>query len=473
MMLVEDRPINHIDSLKPGMHIHMVGIGGTGISAIALVLLGRGYRVSGSDMQESKYSAELRKQGATVYIGHSGAYVSGADMVVISSAIPETNPELIAAKLDGIPVHKRDEFLGMLMQDSYGIAIAGTHGKTTTTSMVATIMMFAELDPTIIVGSIMPSLGTNGRAGDSDYFVIEADEYDRMFLGLEFSLAVINNVEYDHPDIFESDVDYIEAFEQFLQKMPDDGLLIANGDDAQVMDLVAGNAAYEVQTVGLGGGLDWRAEQIRPNQNGGSDFVVMHGDALVGLARLRVPGEHNVRNALTAIAVTAKLGVDFKTAAEALREFGGVGRRFQEVGTVGGVTVIDDYAHHPTEVRVTLAAAKQRYPGRTIWAAWQPHTYSRTKLYFDQFVAAFDDADKVIVLDIFRSRERDTLGLDATQLVSAMQHPYARYGGENAAAAAYILDRVSPDDVILTLGAGDGNRVGEMVLKGLEERVKK
>ena len=458
--------------LEPGLHIHLVGIGGTGVSAIALVLLGRGFVVSGSDMQESKYSAELRKRGATIYLGHSSAYISGADMLLISSAIPESNPEVIAAKLAGVPIYKRSEFLEMLMAGSQGVAIAGTHGKTTTTSMIAQIMIDAELDPTVIVGSVIPSMGANGRAGSGEHFIIEADEYDHMFLGLDFTVAVVNNIEYDHPDMFENDAVYLDAFRRFIHKLPDAGKLIANRDDAMVMGLVEEGGTFAVETVGLGADAEWRAEQIRPNQNGGSDFVVMRGGELVGLARLRVPGEHNVRNALTAIAVTTGLGVDFKQARTSLQAFGGVGRRFQEIGTVGGVTVIDDYAHHPTEIKVTLAAARQRYPGRTVWAVWQPHTYSRTKLYFDDFVQSFDDADKVIVLDIFRSRERDTLGMDAAQLVESMRHDYARHVGSNADAATYILDRIHPDDVILTLGAGDGNEVGVKVLEGLRERVK-
>ncbi len=460
-----------LDRLTPGSHIHLVGIGGTGLSAIALVLLGRGFTVSGSDRQASKYSAELQKRGATVYLGHSGAYVSGADMVLISSAIPDSNPEVLAARQDGIPVYKRSQFLGMLMTDQTGIAIAGTHGKTTTTSMVAQILLTAQLDPTLIVGSIMPLIGVNGRAGNGEHFVIEADEYDHMFLGLEFAIGVINNVEYDHPDIYANEADYLDAFRRFIGKVPADGKLIANGDDAAVMALIAETQPSAFETVGLNESCDWWADNIRPNHNGGSDFVVMNGNDLAGIIRLRVPGEHNVRNALTAVAVASSVGVPFKTIRDALLDYSSVGRRFQEIDTVGSVTVIDDYAHHPTEIKVTLAAAKQRYPGRTIWAVWQPHTYTRTKLYFDAFVQSFADADKVIVLDIFRSRERDTLGMDSAKLVEAMQHPYARHEGALDAAASYLLDRVSPDDVILTLGAGDGNQVGLMVLDGLKERV--
>ncbi len=470
--LMIEQTDNKEQRLQPGTHIHLVGIGGTGLSAIALVLLGRGFVVSGSDMQESVFTAELRKRGATIYIGHSGAYISGAEMLLISSAVPESNPEVIAAKLSDVPIYKRSQFLGMLMAGSQGIAIAGTHGKTTTTSMVAQILIDAEYDPTVIVGSVIPAMGANGRAGQGDHFVIEADEYDHMFLGLDYTVAVINNIEYDHPDMFENETVYYDAFRRFLGNMPPSGKLIANAHDPIVMSLAADAHPMLVETVGVGADAPWRAEQIRPNQNGGSDFVVMFGDELVGIARLRVPGEHNVCNALTAIAVTTGLGVPFNKVRESLQEFGGVGRRFQEIGSAGGVTIIDDYAHHPTEIKVTLAAARQRYADRTIWAVWQPHTYSRTKLYFDEFVTSFDGADKVLVLDIYRSRERDTLGVESSQLVEAMAHPYARYVGSNEDATAYILDRVRPNDVILTLGAGDGNAVGTQVLAQLKERTK-
>lgn len=454
------------------MHIHLVGIGGAGISAIARMLVERGYRVSGSDLQESEFSAELRKLGATIYISHKAEQIAGAEVLVISSAIPPTNPEVVAAHSMGIPVLKRFDFLRELMVDQIGIAIAGTHGKTTTTSMVAQILLDANYDPSIIVGGIMPGLGTNARAGMGDYFIIEADEYDNMFLGLRPEVAIINNIEHDHPDIFESDEAYRAAFRTFAQQLPAHGRLVANSDDECVTQLIDSlDGLFEIYTFGLGADASLRAEQIRPNPIGGSDFIVMEDDNLVGLARLRVPGEHNVRNALAAIAVALDVGIDFSDIQHTLAEFGGVGRRFQEIGNVGGVTVIDDYAHHPTEIQVTLAAAKQRYPARTIWAVWQPHTYTRTKLHFDKFVNSFADADKAIILDIYRSRERDTLGLHASQIVEQMDHPYARYLGSNSSAADYILDRIRPDDVILTLGAGDGNEVGELVLAGLKARL--
>lgn len=459
--------------ITPDMHIHLVGIGGSGISAIARVLRERGFSVSGSDLKESEFAADLRKLGVTVHIGHSAAHVSDADMVVISSAIPKSNPEVTTAKQNNIPVLKRSDFLGALMREKIGIAVAGTHGKTTTTSMIAQILIDADFDPSVIVGGVLPSLGTNARAGDGEFFVIEADEYDNMFLGLSPEVSIINNMEHDHPDMFETDEAYLDAFKQFARRLPDNGRLLLNADDLMSRDLVnmLGDPPFELYRVGLGKTADLRAEQIRPNAIGGSDCVVTENSDLIGLLRLRVPGEHNVRNALMAIAVTLDLGIEYPIIRDSLMNFGGVGRRFEEIGAVGDVVVIDDYAHHPTEISMTLKAAQERYPGRTIWAVWQPHTYSRTKLYFDEFVNAFTDADRVVVLDIYASREKDTLGVDSMQVVEAMEeHPYVRHLGTIERAADYVLDRIKPSDVLLTLGAGDGNQVGTLVLDGLKDR---
>lgn len=459
--------------LRPGLRVHLVGIGGAGLSAIARVLLGRGLRVSGSDMAESPFTADLRALGAELFIGHDAAQVGDAELVVVSSAVPADNVEQLAARARGIPVLKRDAMLGLLMAGRTGIAVAGTHGKTTTTGLIAQILIDDGRDPTVVVGGLLPGLGANGRAGSGDLFVVEADEYDHMFLGLRPSVAVINNIEHDHPDIFADAASYLAAFHAFAHLLPPDGRLVACADDPAARQLATDLPHPErVITFGLSAGAQWRGEELRPNQLGGSDFVVSWQGKTLGLARLRIPGEHNVRNALAAIAVTSDLGVGFGRIVQTLADFGGVARRFEEIGTVGDVVIIDDYAHHPTEIRATLSAARRRYPGRRLWAVWQPHTYSRTRLLLDEFAGSFETADRVIVLDIYRSRERDTLGLDAPQVTARMQsHPYVRYVGALRAAADYILDRVRPGDVVLTLGAGDGNRVGEMVLDGLQERL--
>jgi len=464
--------------LRQGMHLHLVGIGGSGLSAIARVLLGKGFVVSGSDMNANEFTAVLATAGATIYQGHRAENIAGADALLISSAVPASNPEVAAAREQGIPILKRADILGPLMADNIGIAVAGSHGKTTTTGMIAQILLHADLDPTVIVGGTLPSMASNGRYGAGDYFVIEADEYDHMFLGLRPEVAVITSIEHDHPDLFPTEADYMGAFREFVGLLPDGGRMIACADDAGVQSLLRNLplADVEITTYALekketAVSANFLALDCRPNQLGGMDFVVEEDGQLIGLARLRVPGEHNVRNALAAIIVGLDVGIDFSIIRQGLAEFGGMGRRFQVVGEIGGVTVIDDYAHHPTEIQATLAAARQRFPGRRLWAVWQPHTYSRTRLLLEQFARSFDQADRVIVLDIYRSREQDTLGMDTAVILKAMNHPHANHIPDRRAAADYLLDRVRPDDVILTLGAGDGDAVGQWVLEGLKKRV--
>ena len=473
--------------LSPGMHVHLVGVAGAGISAIARVLLGYGCVVSGSDEQSNQLTVALQAEGATIYQGHRPEHIVGADALVISSAVPETNLEVAAARAAGIPVLKRSDFLGTLMADTIGIAIAGSHGKTTTTGMIAHILIEAGLDPTVIVGGVLPLLNANGRYGEGDYFVVEADEYDYMFLGLQPEVAVITSIEHDHPDIFPTAGDYMAAFRDFTALLPASGRLIACADDPGVLKLLGTLALDEVEvttytttevgaTTEVVGALreasllvDYQALDCRPNPLGGMDFLVETEGQIIGLARLRVPGLHNVGNALAAIIVALDIGIDFDVIRQALADFGGVGRRFQVIGDVGGVTLIDDYAHHPTEIRATLAAARQHYPGRRLWAIWQPHTYSRTRLLLPQFAASFDRADRVVALEIYRSREQDTLGVSTADVLAAMDHPRAIYIPDRAGAAAYVLDRIAPGDVVLTLGAGDGHEVGRWIVDGLKK----
>ena len=463
------------------MHIHLVGIGGSGISAIARVLLGRGFTVSGSDQQENELTAVLRRLGATIYIGHHADQIAGADVCVISSAVPIDNPERAAAVAAGIPVLKRAGFLGPLMADQIGIAIAGSHGKTTTTGMIAQILLRAEKDPSLIVGAIFPSLETNGRHGSGDYFVIEADEYDHMFLGLNPEVAVITNIEHDHPDIYPDHDDYENAFRQFVERLPAGGNLVTCVDDRGVRALLQQMPlpGREITTYSIADpedeGADTpaatvRALDLRDNQLGGTDFLVEAEEQIIGLARLRVPGAHNVQNALAAIIVALDLGIDFNVIRTALAEFNGMNRRFQIVGEIENVTVIDDYAHHPTEIDATLRAARQRFPGRRIWAIWQPHTYSRTHLLLERFASCFQEADRVVALDIYRSRETDTLGIDTPAVLEAMAHDHAVHIPDRREAADYVLDRVLPYDVVLTLGAGDGNQVGQWIIEGLNKK---
>lgn len=462
-------------TLQPGMHVHLIGIGGAGMSAIARVLLGRGFVVSGSDKQQNETTAVLTSEGATIYTGHQASHITGADVVAVTSAATADNPEILAAELAHIPVLKRAELLGQLMQGSIGIAIAGTHGKTSTTGMISQILVEAELDPTVVLGGVIPTLGSNGRFGQGDYFVVEADEYDHMFLGLRPELIVVTNIEHDHPDIFATAKAYEEAYRQFAALLPEGGRLIACADDAGVQRLLkkAKLNGVEVTTYGVGEGqpAHYQAVNLQPNPLGGTDFVVEAEGQTVGLARLRLPGTHNVANALAAIIVALDLGVDFNVIRTALAAFSGVNRRFQLVGEVGDVTIIDDYAHHPTEIEATLKAARQRYPGRRLWAVWQPHTFSRTKLLLDRFASCFETADKVVALDIYGSRENETLGMDTAVVLQNMTHPNATHIPGRREAADYILDRVHPGDVIVTLGAGDGDQVGKWILEGLTTKI--
>jgi UDP-N-acetylmuramate--alanine ligase len=461
--------MSELMQLPSNAQVHIVGIGGAGMSAIATVLLERGYRVSGSDQAESDVTHALREHGAEVFIGQRAENVGAVDMVVISSAIRADNPELIAAQERHIPVTKRAQFLGWLMQGALGVAVAGTHGKTTTTAMIAHILMSAGRDPSFIVGGTIKSIGRSAHAGRDREFVIEADEYDRMFLGLRPTIEVILNVEHDHPDCYPTLDDMLSAFREFIGHVPADGLVVACGEDAAASMLA--REAVRRSLYGFKPAFDWYATDVRPNQAGGVDFIAYHHSQLQGLVRLRLPGKHNVLNALAALAVIDAIGVPFPAAADALSEFRGVGRRFEVRGEVNGVTIIDDYGHHPTEIKVTLAGARLRYAGQQIWAVLQPHTYSRTKTLLDQFAAAFEDADHVIVTAIYASRERDTLGISNRDVVAAMSrlnapHPDARAIDTLDEVIRYLQQNAQPGDVVITFSAGDANKVSAELLKG-------
>jgi UDP-N-acetylmuramate--alanine ligase len=454
--------------LPPNARLHIVGIGGAGMSAIATVLIERGYQVSGSDQAESDVTHQLREQGAEVFIGHRAENVGEVDMVVVSAAIRADNPELIAAQERNIPVSKRAQFLGWLMQGSLGVAVAGTHGKTTTTAMIAHTLLTTGRDPSFIVGGTIKSIGRSAHAGRAREFVIEADEYDRMFLGLTPTIEVILNVEHDHPDCYPTLDAMLDAFREFVQRVPEDGLVVACGEDAAA-SMLAREATRRL-LYGFQPSLDWYATDLRANNAGGIDFLAYHHGDLQGIVRLRVPGKHNVLNALAALAVTDALGVPFGAAVDALSEFRGVGRRFEVRGEANGVTIVDDYGHHPTEIKSTLAGARLRYPGQQIWAVLQPHTYSRTKTLLDQFAAAFEDADHVIVTAIYASRERDTLGISNRDVVAAMSqrdapHPDARAINALDDVVRYLQANARPGDVVITFSAGDANKISEALMR--------
>lgn len=452
--------------------IHLIGIGGSGMSAIAHVLLGRGVPVSGSDQNASPVTDELVERGARIYIGHAADQVGSAAVVVRSSAVSDDNPEVSEARARGIPVLKRADYLGQLMLDDRGIAVTGTHGKTTTTGLIAESFVRLGLDPSVIVGGIVPLLKSNGRAGHGPHFIIEADEYDRMFLGLRPQIGVVTNVEYDHPDIYHTEDDYMAAYRQFVDQLPDGGWLIASADDPGARTLLEG-AGERLNRIGFGltdldslppGVIRLAGRDVRPNEMGGSDFSVEWNAGILGQARLSIPGRHNVSNALAALAAGLVEGLAFDDLAGNLPLFSGMGRRFEVKGEVAGVTIVDDYAHHPTEIAATLAAARERFGERRLWAVWQPHTFSRTRLFLNAFQNCFGDADAVVVLNIYRSRENDTLGLVPEDLASSIEHSNVHYAQDFKAAVDLLQTHLRPGDVVITLNAGDASQIGERLL---------
>lgn len=450
--------------------VHLVGIGGIGLSAIARVLLARGDQVSGSDLRASPITDELAKLGAKISIGHRAENVGDVDVVLVTSAAPNDNPEVVQARRRGIRIAKRYDFFPELTAGKTTIAVAGTHGKTTTTGMIATVLVDAGLDPDVIVGGIIPELNGNARAGNGKYFVIEADEYDRAFLGLRPTIAVVTSIEMDHPDIF-ADVDAVaKAFGEFMALVPRESLIVGWGDSERVARELKG-AAAQTARYGFDVANDWRATDVRPNADGGSDFIVWRGKEQVGDLSLRIPGKHNVLNGLAAFVVADRVGVNPSRARESLYRFRGAARRFEVKGEFRGITIVDDYAHHPSEIRATLAAARARFQGRNIWVVFQPHTYTRTRALRDDFADALGDADHVIVTEIFAARERDSMGVSGKQIVERMTrvtsvtHPDARFIAMLDASAEFLARHLRGGDVLITLGAGDVYRVGEMVAR--------
>lgn len=461
--------------LSPGQHVHIIGIGGFGMSAIARVLLGRGYTVSGSDLQANDLTRSLVAAGATVYQGHAAAYIAGAEVVVATSAVSADHPEVAAARAAGIPVLRRRDLLGELMAGQVGVAVAGTHGKTTTTALLAYVLIQAGLDPTYIVGGVLRNTGANAGVGRGPHFVIEADEYDRMFLGLRPQIAVITNIEHDHPDCYPTMDEMRAAFAQFAALVPADGLLVVCADDREARALgdsqrAAGRSVAFYGISSGGAAAFWHASDLTSEADGGMTFTVWRGTQSLGRVRLALSGRHNVLNALAVIAVTGHLGVPFEVVAAALSSFLGTGRRAEIMGEAAGVTVISDYAHHPTEVRVTLEALRARPGIRDLWAVWQPHTYGRMRALADGFATSFAAADHVLVTDVYSVREAITPGLDAAGMAArivAAGHADARYTGALQATTEVLAAQVKPGDMVVVLSAGDAPEVGRRLLEML------
>ncbi len=458
--------------------IHLIGIGGTGLSAIARVLLEMGHTVSGSDRVESSFTRDLQTSGVPISIGHRAENVHNADLVIRSSAIMDNNPEVTAARAQRIPVLKRADFLGILMDGKTGIAIAGTHGKTTTTAMIAWMLSALGQEPSFICGGVLTNLGVNARAGKGKTFVIEADEYDHMFLGLKPTIEVVTNIEYDHPDCFPTPADFQAAFVEFLYRLPIKGTLVAYADDAGASGLMdnakkLGKAvvSYGIQEVGeKDKQFDVFAKDLVQNEKGGFTFSAsVRGKSET--VELQVPGKHNVCNALAALSVIHLLSLPLGDAAWALAQFTGTGRRFEIRGEANGIIIIDDYAHHPTEIIATLAAARARYPSRRIWVVWQPHTYSRTQALFKEFTEAFSNADEVIVTEIYAAREPKQ-DYSSKQVVEAMPRE-ARYIAGLSDVSNYLITNLHTGDLVLVLSAGDADQISTDVLARLKEKTGK
>lgn len=454
-------------SLKPGDHLYFIGIGGARLSALAKIMLESGYKVTGSDRNSSRNTVELAAKGVNIHYGHQEAHITDdLDVVVYTNAVGEENPELLAAKAKGLPLYEGAELLGVLMKEKgMGIAVAGTHGKTTTTAMISLLLINGGKDPTVEVGGEMKELPGNHRTGKSPYFVVEACEFRRSFLFLSPQIAVITNVDWDHPDCFPTADTVIDTFKEFIALVPPEGKLIIWGEDPNLKKLLAA-AKAPVTTFGLTPEFDWCCTELEIVPPMGIKGKLLHKGVYCDELVLKVPGEHNLRNALAALATAAEAGVPLTNCLDSLREFTGVRRRFEIKGEADGVVVIDDYAHHPVAIRHTLAAVKKQYDGR-VWCVFQPHLYSRTKHLFSEFSHAFGNADVLVLADIYAAREADP-GDISSQLLAAETGKYhrdVRYIGSLAAIKDHLLTETRPGDLVITMGAGDIFKVGEAYLR--------
>ena len=439
--------------------IHFVGIGGIGMSGIAEILSARGLRVSGCDLKRSAATDLLQQRGFTVFTGHDPAHLDGVDAVVVTAAVRGQNAEIDDAARRGIAVIPRKEMLGAITAEKRTVGVSGTHGKTTTTAMIALVLEEAGLDPSVLVGGMLRNLGSNAKSGAGDVFVVEADEYDRTFHHLRPDVAVVTNIEADHLEYYGSLQHILDAFRTFLDGLRPGGVVIGCADDPAVARLLDATGVRVVR-YGLGNGAELTARNLQFHERG-STFEVEG----VGFVKLFVPGEHNVRNALAAIGVARELGVAGHTIAQALSKFLGVDRRFQILGDFAGALVVDDYAHHPTEIRATLDAARSGYPKRRIVALFQPHLYSRTRDFAREFGESLGRADVAIVAPIYAAREKPIEGISA-QIIADGAARVEFLDRSNAEIVAELRRRLEPNDVFIAMGAGDVHEIAEALVRG-------
>ncbi|KAB3531837.1 UDP-N-acetylmuramate--L-alanine ligase [Alkaliphilus serpentinus] len=451
-------------TFKEVHHIHLIGIGGISMSAIAEILLNHGYTVSGSDLRDSNILQKLRNHGAEVYIGHRPENITNPDLIVYTAAIKNNNPERIRAKELEIKEIDRAEMLGIIMKKyEKSIAVAGSHGKTTTTSLVSLILEYTGFDPTILIGGELDEIGGNIKIGSSQHFITEACEYVESFLKFNPFIGIILNIDADHLDYFK-DIHHVkDAFKKFGMKIPKEGFLVANADDQNILDILP-QIHCNIITYGLSNDCDFRAVNINYNENGFPSFEVLYKGNSFGSFTLSIPGLHNIYNSLASIATAYILGASPLDISKSITIYKGAHRRFDILGEIDGVKIIDDYAHHPVEVMATLEAATN-YPHNRIWCVFQPHTYTRTLALFDDFSKAFDKAHHVIITDIYAAREQDEGKIHSKTLADAIIHPDVRYIKDFDEIAEYISQNMEERDIVLTMGAGDIYQVGEKILK--------
>jgi UDP-N-acetylmuramate--alanine ligase len=446
--------------------VHLVGIGGMHMSAIGQLLLERGVRVSGSDLRPSTFTRELEARGARVFEGHDAANVGDVELVVTTAAASDDNLEIVEARRRGIPVILRAEMVGRLIADKQVVAVAGAHGKTTTSSLIAFILREAGRDPMYLLGGESIDLGGHAAWGEGDLCVVEADEYKRAFHEYAPEIAVVTNVEPDHLDYYGTAAAYQQAFVEFARKVKPGGLLLACWDDAgaRTVSEMVEDAGIREETYGIDGTRFWQATDIESGVDG-VRFTLRRAGTPLGELHVRVPGDHFVRNATAAAAVCLGLGVEFGTIRDAVRRFHGARRRFETVGEAGGVLVMDDYAHHPTEVRATIAAARARFAGRRIIGVYQPHTYSRISYLWDEWTRCWTGLDELVVLETYAAREQPLPGHGAQDLADAIAEPRAHYAADFDDAARQAVALAHPGDVIFTIGAGDVTEVGPKIVE--------